>query len=65
LYYSACGKVDQHNRDRQDTLQLERKLGTHNWATRVNHTILAMCVVDSWKIYSRLAFGVDQSPTET
>jgi Transposase IS4 len=65
LYYSACGKVDQHNRDRQDTLQLECKIGTQNWATRVNHTILAMCVVDSWKIYSRLAFGIDQSATET
>jgi hypothetical protein len=65
LYYSACGKVDQHNHDRQDTLQLERKIGTHSWVTRVNHTILAMCVVDSWKIYSHLAFGVNQSATET
>jgi Transposase IS4 len=65
LYYSACGKVDQHNCDRQDTLQLERKIGTHSWATRVNHTILAMCVVDSWKVYACLAFGVNQSATET
>ncbi len=24
VYYSACTKIDQHNRDRQDTLMLER-----------------------------------------
>jgi Transposase IS4 len=65
LYYSACGKIDQHNRDRQDALKLERKLGTNNWATRVNHSILGMCIVDAWKIFSRLAFTADGSPTET
>jgi Transposase IS4 len=65
LYYSACGKVDQHNRDRQDALKLERKLGTHNWATRVNHTILGMCIVDAWKVFSRLAFTASGAPTET
>jgi Transposase IS4 len=62
LYYSACGNVDQHNRDRQDALKLERKIGTLNWATRVNHTILGMCIVDAWKVYSRLAFT---SPSES
>jgi Transposase IS4 len=64
LYYSACGKIDQHNRDRQDALKLERKLGTNNWATRVNHSILGMCIVDAWKVFSCLAFAADGSLTE-
>ena len=35
-YYSCCGKIDQHNRDRQDTLGLEIKIKTHDWSQRVN-----------------------------
>jgi hypothetical protein len=31
-YDSVCGKIDQHNQDRQDTLQIERKLKTHDWS---------------------------------
>jgi Transposase IS4 len=47
-YYSACGRIDQHNRTRQDTLQLERKMQTNNWDKRVNTTLFAMIVVDSY-----------------
>jgi Transposase IS4 len=47
-YYKAAGKIDQHNRTRQDTLQLERKLQTNNWDKRVNTTLFAMIVVDSF-----------------
>jgi Transposase IS4 len=36
LYYSTCGKIDQHNRCRQDTLNLEKKLETKEWHRRVN-----------------------------
>jgi Transposase IS4 len=57
LYYSCCGKIDQHNRDRQDTLGIERKLKTHDWSLRVNLTIFGMIVVDTWKVYSQLSFG--------
>jgi hypothetical protein len=59
LYYSCCGKVDQHNRDRQDTLCIERKLKTHDWSLRVNLSIFAMIVVDSWRVYSQLTYGSD------
>jgi hypothetical protein len=55
--HSGCGKINQHNCDQQDSLKLECKLGTLNWATHVNHTILGVCIVDSWKIYSHLAPG--------
>ena len=48
IYYSACAAVDQHNRDRQDTLCIELKLKTHDWARRVNLSIFGMIVVDTW-----------------
>jgi len=48
LYYSACGKIDQHNRHRQASLMLEKKLITRNWNVRVNQTLFGMSVVDSF-----------------
>jgi hypothetical protein len=51
IYYNACGAIDQSNRHRQDNLQLERKVETKNWATRVGITILGMCIVDTWLVY--------------
>jgi hypothetical protein len=54
MYYSCCAAVDQHNRDRQDTLQLERKLKTHSWSMRVNLSILGMIMVDCWRVYDQL-----------
>lgn len=59
IYYASCGKIDQHNRDRQDTLGIERKLKTHDWSTRVNLSLLSMCFVDTWRVYSRIT----SSPT--
>ena len=47
-YYKGSGKIDQHNRHRQDTLQLERKLQTNDWHKRVNMTIFGMCVIDAF-----------------
>jgi hypothetical protein len=55
LYYDVCGKIDQHNRDRQATLGIERKLKTHDWSKRVNLTLLSMCIVDSWKVWKRIS----------
>jgi hypothetical protein len=60
LYYSACGMIDRHNRSRQDTLMLERKLGTTNWSTRVNLSIFGMIVVDTWLAYS-LCTGIGRA----
>ena len=40
--------IDRHNRCRQDTLGLERKLGTLEWDKRVNLSVFSMCIVDAW-----------------
>jgi hypothetical protein len=48
LYYKGAGKIDQHNRTSQDTLQLERKLQTNSWDKRVNTTLFGMIVVDAY-----------------
>ena len=48
IYYACCGKIDQHNRCRQDSLDLEKKMGTHFWDKRANFGIFGMCVVDAW-----------------
>ena len=48
VYYNSCAAIDQHNRCRQDDLILETKFVTHNWSRRVNISLLAMCIVDSW-----------------
>jgi hypothetical protein len=56
----CCAKVGNHNRDRSDTLQLERKYETNNWEMRVNKTILAMSLVDCWKVFSKLSFSINE-----
>jgi Transposase IS4 len=48
VYYEGCGKIDQHNRLRQDSLNLEKKVQTMDWSSRANHSILAMTVVDAF-----------------
>lgn len=50
-YYTGCGKIDQHNRHRQDTLQLEKKLQTNDWSKRVNLTIFSMIVIDAFLLF--------------
>jgi Transposase IS4 len=57
IYYSTCGKIDQHNRCRQDTLNLEKKLETKEWHRRVNMSIFGMVVVDSWMLYKGCTGG--------
>ena len=51
LYYNSCGRIDQHNRLRQDGLNIEKKFGTHDWAKRFNLSIFSMIVVDSFLVY--------------
>ena len=53
-YYNVCGKLDQHNRNRQSTLGMERKLRTHDWATRVNLTVFGMIVVDTFLVWKEI-----------
>jgi Transposase IS4 len=48
IYYGGASKIDQHNRHRQGSLMLERKMHTMDWAKRANQTIFAMMVVDAY-----------------
>lgn len=48
LYYGGCGKIDQHNRYRQASLAMERKLLTTQWNHRVNMSLFAINIVDSF-----------------
>jgi hypothetical protein len=57
VYYTTCGKIDQHNRCWQDTLDLEKKLKTHHWERRVNMSIFGMIIVDSWMLYKGCTGG--------
>jgi len=50
--YKCCAQIDRHNRCRQSDLRLELKLATHDWSMRVNLSLLGMCIVDSWLLYS-------------
>ena len=52
MYYSTCSAIDKHNRYRQDDLRMEKKLETHNWSMRVNLSIFAMTVVDTWLVFN-------------
>jgi hypothetical protein len=64
VYCETIGLIDQHNRDRQVTLGIEKKLVTHDWAKRVNITILSMCLVDAWKVWSNITVNNSGKPTE-
>ncbi|KAG7352288.1 transposase IS4 [Nitzschia inconspicua] len=63
IYYDTCAAIDQNNRHRQDNLQIERKIETKNWATRVGTTILGMCIVDAWLVYKG-ATGTSETQSE-
>ena len=62
IYYSCCGKVDQNNRHRQDTLRIEHKLETNNWAARVNMSIVAICIVDTWLVWKLTTEATQKQP---
>ena len=52
--------IDRHNHCWQDTLGLERKLGTLEWDKRVNLSVFSMCIVDAWLTWKSLqASGSD------
>ena len=54
LYYSACGQIDKHNRCHQESLDIEKKLGTKYWSKRFNLYVFAMNVVDVWLAYQSI-----------
>ena len=51
-YYDVAGIIDRHNRVRQDGLDLEKMIGTHNWALRLGTTILGMIMTDTRHVYN-------------
>jgi len=51
-FFTCCSQIDLHNRYRQDDLRLEHKLVTDDWSMRVHLSLLGMCVVDAWMLYS-------------
>ena len=63
-YYTCCSQIDRHNRCRQDDLRLEHKLVTHDWSMRVNLSLLGMCEVDAWMLYSGARGGTALSEAE-
>ena len=52
IYYDTCAAIDQHNRHRQDTLCIERKIKTKSWDKRVTTSLFWMYVVDAWLMYT-------------
>ena len=53
IYHDICGKIDQHNRHRQETLKLDLKLQKHDWSKIVNLSILATTMVDAWMVHKQ------------
>jgi hypothetical protein len=62
IYYHSCGSIDRHNRYRQATLELEKKIQTKRWDARVNTSILGMIVVDAYLLMKGCTDGaMDQA----
>ena len=59
IYYSVCGKIDRQNRCRQESLDIEKKLGTKYWLRRFNLSVFAMNVVDVWLVYQGITGAAD------
>jgi hypothetical protein len=62
-YYTARAQIDRHNFCRKADLDLEKRVGTHDWPFRVNCSVLGIIIVDSWLVYSGgrgLRTGIDQ-----
>lgn len=52
VYYRGCASIDRQNRCLQDDLKLEHKYVTQDWSKRVNLSLLGICFVDAWMLYS-------------
>ena len=65
-YYDTCGEIDRHNKIRQDELELERKIRTHDFSKRVNTTVFGMIVVDTMNFHQACAHPneIDKCPDD-
>ena len=52
IYYNTCAAIYQHNRHRQDTLGIKRKIETKIWDKCVTTSLFGMFVVDAWSMYN-------------
>ena len=50
-YTTTRAAIDQHNRHRQDTLKVERKIETKSWEKCLTSSIFGMYCVDTWLMY--------------
>ena len=50
-YFEVAGVIDQHNRVRQDSLNLEKSIEVKEWSFRLNSTLLGMVRTDAWHLY--------------
>jgi Transposase IS4 len=57
VYYDGCGKIDQHNRHRQDSLNIDKKLSTTIWHKRVTYSLLGMMAVDAYYLFCGIRGG--------
>ena len=51
IYYNTGASIDQHNRHRQDTLKVKRKMQTKSWEKRLTSSIFGIYCVDAWLMY--------------
>ena len=42
---------------------IEKKLGTKYWAMRINMSLIAICIVDTWLAY-KLATGTEETQAD-
>ena len=65
-YYDTCSEIDRHNKKRQDDLELERTIGTHDWWKHVAISIFGMIVVDTMNFHQACAHpnDIDANPDE-
>ena len=59
IYYSACGKIDRHNRCRQESIDIKFVLGNKYWPKRFNLSVFAINVVGVCLVYQCINRTVD------
>ena len=62
VYYKKCAAVDKHNCYMKSSLMIKKKLGTKYWAMRINMSLVAVFVIDTWLAY-KLAKLIEETQT--
>ena len=64
LYYEGNAKIDEHNRTRQQVFKLEKKIHVKDWENRVNHTIMGINDVDTYRFGKAMGWWDDLTKHE-